>query len=384
MYLLPSPVSIAAPSDPRVADVSRKIRCCGNAACGNCIRAGRICEYAPVPQEVNKATRERKAIAKASKHNSGDFLHSPASAYGFDTPQSVSSAQTPSVTTLAPSLPIHPPRAPGHRRASSTPVHPTLPPYVPPPAAPQLASPAMFESSSWMYSGWSSHPPVPLASAPNTPLRVFPSAVAQNHIHSDYMGNSHLTPPHAEANGYHHRHEMPPVPLTYDTPKLSPVPRTYEAPNLPTPPDSGSESRSTQWSYPGALLPAPTYSSSYPAPLSQSPLTTPISEYPVFNAVPHSPPSTPSTGSYFSSYSTSSAQAQAQPFFYIPPSPERLRDIDTSPTLVPERTMHKGLVGLGIGLASMAHESEPTYSTYTPMDTAYAPMDMDYYQPALV
>ncbi|UOH84280.1 hypothetical protein LQV05_001074 [Cryptococcus neoformans] len=54
----------------------RKIRCCGGSPCGNCQRSKRQCDYAPVPEEVNRITREKKAFAKASKI--ADELLSPA------------------------------------------------------------------------------------------------------------------------------------------------------------------------------------------------------------------------------------------------------------------------------------------------------------------
>lgn len=45
----------------------RKIRCCGGSPCRNCQRSKRECDYAPVPEEVNRITREKKALGKASK-----------------------------------------------------------------------------------------------------------------------------------------------------------------------------------------------------------------------------------------------------------------------------------------------------------------------------
>ncbi|KIR41101.1 hypothetical protein I307_03196 [Cryptococcus deuterogattii 99/473] len=45
----------------------RKIRCCGGSPCRNCQRSKRECDYAPVPEEDNRTTREKKAFAKASK-----------------------------------------------------------------------------------------------------------------------------------------------------------------------------------------------------------------------------------------------------------------------------------------------------------------------------
>jgi hypothetical protein len=46
-----------------------KIKCLGGSPCGNCQRVGHdaICEYAPVPLEINRAERHKKAISRASK-----------------------------------------------------------------------------------------------------------------------------------------------------------------------------------------------------------------------------------------------------------------------------------------------------------------------------
>nr|ODN90858.1 hypothetical protein L204_05697 [Cryptococcus depauperatus CBS 7855] len=45
----------------------RKIRCYGGSPCTHCERSKRKCEYAPVPKEVSRVTREKKAFAKAAK-----------------------------------------------------------------------------------------------------------------------------------------------------------------------------------------------------------------------------------------------------------------------------------------------------------------------------
>lgn len=266
----------------------------------------------------------------------------------------------PSAATLAPSLPIGPPRIRGHRRAASQPVNATLPPFISPPPAPQLSSPAMFESSSWMYNGWSSSPPVPLASAPNTPLRPYPSVLNTTPIHAAYVSNIERTPhQQTELNVFQSRLDLAPT-TQVGTMGFKPA----------TPPDSGSESGgAARWPVQRNLVMPPPYVSSYPQ--HPSPLATPVHEHSGYAFMPHSPPSTPSTQCFYSPYPTPGIQAQAQPFFYLPPSPEdATTGMDNSPTLAPEPSMHKGLVGLGIGVAMSAEE--PSYA-------AYAPIEVDYY-----
>ncbi|WVQ75845.1 hypothetical protein IAR50_005478 [Cryptococcus sp. DSM 104548] len=109
----------SSPSGPRRQRISmacaycrhRKIRCCGGDPCRNCQRSKRECGYAPVPEEVNRATREKKAFAKANK---------------------IASQFIPPVTTTVPYYPHHQVSydnvygsplhsAPYHRRSSSLP-----------------------------------------------------------------------------------------------------------------------------------------------------------------------------------------------------------------------------------------------------------------------
>lgn len=149
----------------------RKIRCCGGAPCRNCARSNRECDYTPVPEEVNRATREKKAVAKASKTTpspvpsfSPFFGETPV----FDVPHTSTR------------LPAHM----SHRRSVSVPNF-EMSHWIPPPA-PSLQSPAMFESAQWMYNGWSSAPAIPIPEE-HTPTRTFPSVLEQTPTHDAYL-----------------------------------------------------------------------------------------------------------------------------------------------------------------------------------------------------
>ncbi|GMK56905.1 hypothetical protein CspeluHIS016_0307450 [Cutaneotrichosporon spelunceum] len=129
----------------------RKIKCCGSSPCANCTRARRTCDYSPVPEEVNRATREKKAAAKAAKQ----YAQARATPYFVD--QSVYS-----MPYLAGPGPIRGTHVPP-RRSYSTPV--TFSPYSPIPQGTHMSSPAHFESP------WFSAPPVPVISvSPMVPV----------------------------------------------------------------------------------------------------------------------------------------------------------------------------------------------------------------------
>ncbi|WOO84737.1 putative transcriptional regulatory protein STB4 [Vanrija pseudolonga] len=132
----------------------RKIKCCGSTPCANCTRARRTCDYSPVPEEVNRATREKKAAAKAAK---SAFAHRP-------TPYFVDHQSVYGMPYLAGPGPIRGTHVPP-RRAYTTPTM-TMSPYSPlPPQAPAMSSPAHFESP------WFNGPPVPVISvSPMVPV----------------------------------------------------------------------------------------------------------------------------------------------------------------------------------------------------------------------
>jgi hypothetical protein len=54
----------------------RKVRCGGGAPCKSCQRASRTCDYEPVPDEVNKATREKKAAYRSARQTHSYFTPS--------------------------------------------------------------------------------------------------------------------------------------------------------------------------------------------------------------------------------------------------------------------------------------------------------------------
>ncbi|KAK4683389.1 hypothetical protein P7C73_g6884, partial [Tremellales sp. Uapishka_1] len=241
----------------------RKIRCCGSAPCRNCSRAHRTCDYTPVPEEVNKATREKKALAKSSRASNYSSPMSNYSPFFLDTP----------VFDVPMQFGQHVPRHPGHRRSVST---PNFEHFTPPPA-PQLRSPPMFESSQWMYN-WSSAPvPDYQAAAPSPhvaqtqqphahphpcahPARQFPSVLAQTPLHQTYLAQQQQQPL---------AHLQPPMEYTLNS---SPA----------TPPDSRSPSvESAQWH-----------------PLPNQPPHTPLSSGKSHSMPMSLQPQTPGTGYY--------------------------------------------------------------------------------------
>ncbi|ORY21757.1 hypothetical protein BCR39DRAFT_553066 [Naematelia encephala] len=207
----------------------RKIRCCGGSPCRNCARSQRECEYAPVPEEVNRATRNKKAVAKASKsiphHSMTTFPP-----YMTDTP-----------VFKGPFVSAH--RAQfGHRRSVSTPNF-EISAWVNPPAAPTMQSPAMFEPAQWMYNSWSSAP-VPVSRYPSVLEPAFtvesgmPPTPSDSHSgstepeHSFPQMPTSWSTPSIPTQGYLH----PPVPLTPLTVKghLREVPSPISSPNTPS------------------------------------------------------------------------------------------------------------------------------------------------------
>ncbi|OCF44806.1 hypothetical protein I317_01295 [Kwoniella heveanensis CBS 569] len=322
----------------------RKIRCCGGAPCRNCTRAKRECEYAPVPEEVNRATREKKAIAKAAK------------ATHFVSPVTTSSPYFPdqpvyNVSYVAGPGPIRPAHL-GHRRTVSMPTS-GVAPWVPPPPAPALASPPMFESPQWMYSGWNGAGPVPAAApvpAPQAvptnmmhqppPPRTFPSVLEETPMHHAYLNNQaemlYQTPgtPAETTRSSSAETDMSQQPAPY-------LPTSWSTPSLPT----QTYLRPAAPITPYVNKPTNAYVSSSPiTPAYHTPFPTPPLFQMPFMSAPTSLP--------------------AQPPYYSP-SPLG-QSTSTSPTLAPEMSLpqHKEhLVGLGIGVPEVPTEY---YQTPTP------------------
>jgi hypothetical protein len=173
MPILSAPVSRLPPRLAQFLMHPRsKIRCCGGSPCRNCQRSQRECDYTPVPEEINRATREKKAQAKAAKvtHFATPSNYSP---YFVDTPV----FDLPYVN--GPMRPSHM----SHRRSVSVPSFDSVP-WGHAPAAPQLHSPALLESAHWMYAA----PPAPLTpSVQPEPTRMFPSVLEQTPLHTAYL-----------------------------------------------------------------------------------------------------------------------------------------------------------------------------------------------------
>ncbi|KAI9636103.1 uncharacterized protein MKK02DRAFT_44804 [Dioszegia hungarica] len=344
----------------------RKIRCCGGAPCRNCTRSGRQCEYTPVPEEVNRATREKKALSKTVKPAPSPAtpsiptfsynalpVPSPMPAYSpyfldvptFDMPY-IATAPAPVMAT--PSRPAYQ----SHRRTSSAPSYESAS-WTHPPSAPLLNSPAQLESSAWMYNGWSAALPVPSlevpapapapVSAPYTPSRAFPSVLEQTPYHNAYLAAPPVTPVHTQ----HYQMMSTPMP---SVPTMSSLPLT--------PPESRGSSMEAE--YPSAYVPMSTPSTSAapshlrPPPLSFKGLGIQVNSSLATASYPYSsPPVTPTT--YYTPHSTpslySSGSSSGQPTLYTPSPPS----YEVSPTLAPEmpstdRKAPEQLMGLGIGM----------------------------------
>nr|XP_031860772.1 uncharacterized protein CI109_003816 [Kwoniella shandongensis]KAA5527844.1 hypothetical protein CI109_003816 [Kwoniella shandongensis] len=320
----------------------RKIRCCGGAPCRNCTRAKRDCEYAPVPEEVNKATREKKAIAKAARSNHYIPPATTSSPYFLDQP----TFEVPYVsgpTHLRPSSQPQPHSHPGHRRSVSMPNN-GVGPWVTPPPAPSLHSPPMFESPQWMYSSWNSGVQYP---GPNgeQPPPAFPSVLEHTPMHHAYLSG-----------------QMSAVSLNSPSGDSVP-PSTTRASSADTDLHFHGHPQ-TQWSTPN--LPTPTY---LRPPVPLTPITTKSGHY------THSSPATPGSVIFQSPFPTPPLfqypLAGAQPIppapLYYSPSPLAQSD-SNSPTLAPamELPAKEQLIGLGIGMSDSHLEyyqtPTPTYS----------------------
>ena len=168
-----------------------------------------------MPEEINRATREKKAIAKAAKTPSGPLWpYPPPSPYFSDVPM----FEGPYISGPMSSPMAGRPSNFAHRRSVSVP-NLEVTTWLDAPSAPQLQSPAMFESPQWMYNGgWS--PAQAMYSTPQT--SPYPS-VLENHmsVTGDSTPSSHtpFTPLKVD--------DMPPLPAAWSTPNL------HQHPSLP-------------------------------------------------------------------------------------------------------------------------------------------------------
>jgi hypothetical protein len=249
MSVLQAQVSLAHAADGLYnADEDRKIRCCGGAPCRNCTRASRECEYTPVPEEVNRATREKKANARATK------AASMSSFAGYSPMAYTPYMQAPTFDMQYASPSPSPVRPMPHRRTLSNP-SPSL--YVTPPA-PMLNSPAMLESSTWMYNSYTPNPYTPNIYTPSKPYpSVFTPALDYSH--------SPVTPAYPTMQS-----EVPLAGLGISTPALTTS--NYAAPPLMYTPASSSSSLSeTPPHTPATYAPPPYFSETLAPPLQLKP-----------------------------------------------------------------------------------------------------------------
>lgn len=215
----------------------RKIRCCGGAPCRNCQRAQRECDYAPVPEEVNRATREKKAQSKARAPSSASPAAQP-SVHVPHAPESFPPAQetypvapmyqhVPFFTAEYPQTPIR--VMPSHRRSVSVPNFESMP-WVSP-AAPVMHSPAMFENGQWMYTGWSGEPAItpelPSVMQPySNPTTPPTSSCGSSEVDSSWSTPSYnLSVPQLSVPQI--KYESPATPVYYSP---HPTPPTYNIP----------------------------------------------------------------------------------------------------------------------------------------------------------
>ena len=204
-----------------LAHTCRKIRCCGGAPCRNCARSKRECDYAPVPEEVNRATREKKAIAKASKTDP-----SPAPSY------SPFFGETPVYDVPYASSPVRP-HLLSHRRSVSVPNFEAS--HRNPPPTPTLHSPAMFESAHWMYSPWSSAPAITLPeewTATRAYPSAYPSVFEQVPSQEVYLAQCGPATPSDSRSSSTERDPHPPFGTSWSAPNVS----NYFRPPMPLTP----------------------------------------------------------------------------------------------------------------------------------------------------
>ncbi|ORX35919.1 hypothetical protein BD324DRAFT_511567 [Kockovaella imperatae] len=230
----------------------RKIRCCGGSPCRNCARSQRECEYAPVPEEVNRATREKKAMAKAAKSHSVSGSITPAS--GCSPAASSAPYYYPNPSPYFTDTPVfegpymagpHPTSSPmnsrpsdfAHRRSFSVPNFELQSWAEGTPSAPQLHSPAMFESPQWMqHGGWSPSTHLSPASSPYPSVLERPMRHLAIHTGTNTSANS--TPGSTSSYIPGKVEEMPPLPAAWSASQSmshsTPVSPVYYTPQ-PTP-----------------------------------------------------------------------------------------------------------------------------------------------------
>lgn len=304
-----------------------KIRCCGGKPCRNCDKAGKTCDYEPVPEEVNRATREKKAASKAARQsytpttNYASFFMPMNVGYALDygvptlVPNSVAGpapGPLPALLAPAPLAPGSRPMHLGHRRSVSTPNFDGYASWTKPPAAPHLASPPMFDSApQWV-------PQCNDMTPQTAPLSYMPTVDQTQPIYRAEPGQ---------------------LPSAYSTPNLQQFqfqPQGHlRAPYPLTPLTTNGRSNTTSTS------------------TSQSSPATPAPAYYAANGNDNSHPAN-GTGSY-----------PTPGWSPVPLMPMHQTGKQVSPTLAPEYSISGGikpdvtLVGLGIGMGGPAPAPAP-------------------------
>ena len=138
------------------------------------MRSNRECDYKPVPEEVNRATREKKATAKAGKTT--PYPITPMTTY------SPYFAETPvfEAPYFAQSQPL--PLRPVHRRSVSTPNFDIFNLT----AGTPLPSPGLPDANQWMYGAPALSSPL-IPSPMISPQRPFPSVLQHTPVHDAYL-----------------------------------------------------------------------------------------------------------------------------------------------------------------------------------------------------
>ena len=189
-------------------------------------------------------------------------------------------------------LPMRPTLS-SHRRSVSVPNFEATPWSSPSTAVLTMSSPAVFESTQWMYHGWSSGHLAPSASNVQH-LSPYPSVLEQIPDHHTYLTHQPATPPESRSSS-----SEADMPSSWSTPNL----------HLRVPQANGHVGHAHNMS-----------------------------------------PQTPISPVYYTSHHTPTLYHQPAPFYS--PAPLVHEQFATSPTLAPEMSLpsSKDLVGLGIGM----------------------------------
>ncbi|ODO08567.1 hypothetical protein L198_00297 [Cryptococcus wingfieldii CBS 7118] len=301
----------------------RKIRCCGGDPCRNCQRSKRECGYAPVPEEVNRATREKKAFAKANKIAS-QFLPPATTTSPYYAPHA-------SYDHSVYGSPLH--SAPySHRRSSS----------LPSADVPWGSAPVYGSGQSWV----SYAKPAPYHHRPSAPTPVYESSYGYHHQDSS-QGYHH------NQLGVHFEHGEPQHVLDSPSPTSTNMSSTTSAVTH----SSLEEEQHAMWMTPGLVTPTygrPAASRS----LSQSvhgvplPSDSPVQKTHSQGTVPITPASStfarplPSPTVYSYSSQGSAHYDNQAPIFYSPVS-NKTRGDYSSP-MIGGGLSKEPIVGLGL------------------------------------